>query len=178
MLGLCSALPRSWWGCVTVWHIPQFHCRHFHAHWGAALSHRVCDCIPCVQLSKYVSTLHVTLAKLLGEEWVHKTKNTIYWACPAAAAQKPQLLHKKTEGERRHVERGAIPLICALWAFQGKAVGPACFIANASVTSKGTLRTSIIGFALHLLTSDPEEASETGGRAPERMLLVPFFMLI
>ena len=68
--------------------------------------------------------------------------------------------------DRGRVERGAIPLICALGAFQGKAVGPACFIANASVTSKGTLRTSIIGFALHLLTSDPAEASGAGGGAP------------
>lgn len=78
------------------------------------------------------------------------------------------MLHKKTEGEkdRRHVEKGAIPLICALGAFQGKAVGAACFIANASVTSKGTYRASIIGLALHSLTSDPEEASEMGGDAP------------
>lgn len=49
------------------------------------------------------------------------------------------LLHKKAGGDkdRGHVEKGAIPLICALGAFQGKDVGPACFIANASVTSKG-----------------------------------------
>lgn len=35
------------------------------------------------------------------------------------------------------------PLICALRAFEGekKVVAPVCFIANASVTSKGTLRT-------------------------------------
>lgn len=48
------------------------------------------------------------------------------------------LLHKKTGGDkdRGHVEKGAIPLICVLGAFQGKAAGPACFIANASVTSK------------------------------------------
>ena len=49
-------------------------------------------------------------------------------------------LRKKTEGDkdRGHAEKGAIPLICALGAFRGKAAGPACFIANASVTSKGT----------------------------------------
>lgn len=47
-----------------------------------------------------------------------------------------ELLHKKTGGDkdRGHVEKGAIPLIYVLGAFQGKA---ACFIANASVTSKG-----------------------------------------
>lgn len=50
------------------------------------------------------------------------------------------LLHKKAKDGKDwgHEEKGAIPLICALRAFQGKAVGPACFIANASVTSKGT----------------------------------------
>lgn len=50
------------------------------------------------------------------------------------------LLHKKAEGgmDRGHEEKGAIPLVCALGAFQGNAVGPACFIANASLTCKGT----------------------------------------
>lgn len=52
------------------------------------------------------------------------------------------LLHNKSEGgkNRGRGEKGAIPLICTLRAFQGKAVGPACFIANASVTSKGHLK--------------------------------------
>lgn len=44
-------------------------------------------------------------------------------------------------------------VLCEL--FGEKAAGPACFIANASVTSKGPQRSLIRGCTLHLLTSDP-----------------------
>lgn len=72
----------------------------------------------------------------------------------------------KTEGG--HGEAGAIALVSAHRAFQGKSVGPGCFIANASVTSKATCRTSIIGFAPLWLTSDLEEASEAAGKGAPR----------
>lgn len=105
------------------------------------------------KLCKYVSTLHVTLAKLLGkkerlalpqreDKKNESTRPTAQSIGPVLLLlhKNQVMLHKKAGGEkdRGHGEKGAIPLICALGAFQRKAVGPACFIANASVTSKGT----------------------------------------
>lgn len=106
-------------------------------------------------LSKYVSALRAVLAKPLGGK-EHRSLSLPQRRSERKESTRPRtqsigpvllllhksqvLLHKRAVGDKDggRAERGAIPLICALGAFQGKAVGPACFIANASVTSKGT----------------------------------------
>lgn len=96
------------------------------------------------KLSKYVSPLHDVLVKLLREEredWGHGV-----WVLPLLLIHNSQVLsHNEPGGDKEggHAEMGAIPPhLCSQSLWGGKeVVAPVCFIANASVTSKGTLRT-------------------------------------
>lgn len=95
------------------------------------MQHEATESVIVLQLFKYAAALRVAPAealKIVLEEKIWRM---------SMQDQKTQSLGpvEKTEDMER---AGAIPLICTLGAFQRKAVGPVCFIADASVTSKGT----------------------------------------
>lgn len=85
----------------------------------------------------------------------------------------PLLLHKKqsvvaqeacgvtkAEGMRRGAPSPSF-VLCEL--FRGKAASPACFIANASLTSKGPSKSWIRACALHSLTAGRRGGLRVGG---------------